>query len=77
MSDEAAYRKGVVDALGLAAEMAGKLGEVGALMAWCREQARMVVGPCSVCHEPRGRHRDLLTGRYVSDHVAHREGLLL
>lgn len=77
VSDEAAYRQGVREGLALAAEMATKLGAVDQLVVWCRDQARASLGPCSVCHEPHGRHRDLRSGRYVTDHVAPREGLLL
>lgn len=76
MSEEAAFRRGVIEALGLAAEMATKLGDVGQVVTWCREQQRAAIGPCPVCREPRGHHRDLLTGRFVRQHDGRREGLL-
>ena len=76
MTDDASFRRGVVEALGLAAEMATKLGDVQELVAWCRQQQRATVGPCPVCHEPRGHHRDLVNGRYVKQHDASAEGLL-
>lgn len=74
--DEAAFRRGVVEALGLAVEMAAKLGNVDELVTWCRQQAAAAVGPCPVCREPRGHHRDVLTGRFIRQHDGRREGLL-
>lgn len=76
MSTEAEFRRGVVEALGLAAEMATKLGSIDDLVSWCREQQRAAVGPCPVCREPRGHHRDTLTGRFIRQHDGRAEGLL-
>lgn len=76
MSEDAAFRRGVVEALGLAAEMATKTRDLDQLVTWCRDQQRAVLGPCPVCREPRGAHRDLITGQYTRGHDARREGLL-